>query len=263
VRGCIACGHRHADLEVTDDHVRRVYSDEYFSGGGAGYANYLAEAPLLRRHGRRYARRLARFTTPGRVLDVGAAAGFVLEGLLDAGWTGTGIEPNEAMATRAANRLRVPIHRGTLIDFPGDETFDLLLMIQIIGHFTDLLRELEAAARHTRVGGYWLVETWDRESPAARLLGRRWHEYNPPSVVHWFSPGALRGLVRRFGFTEVARGRPLKLLNGAHARSLLAHQIRLPILAWLARPTLSLIPEKLSLPYYVGDLFWALFRKET
>ena len=81
IRECSSCRHRFALPPEAEGHVERVYADDYFFGGGAGYDDYLSEAELLRAHGRRYAKRLARFMKPGRVLDVGAAAGFVMQGM--------------------------------------------------------------------------------------------------------------------------------------------------------------------------------------
>jgi hypothetical protein len=40
VRGCSACGHQAAELTTAEGHVERVYGDDYFFGGGAGYDNY-------------------------------------------------------------------------------------------------------------------------------------------------------------------------------------------------------------------------------
>jgi len=78
--------------------VARIYDDDYFQGGKAGYPDYLAEADLLRCHGRWYGRLLAKYMQPGRVLDIGAAAGFILQGFQDCGWKGNGVEPNQRMA---------------------------------------------------------------------------------------------------------------------------------------------------------------------
>ena len=77
----------------------------------------------------------------------------------------------------------------------------------------------------TAPGGVWVIETWDRESVVARLLGRRWHEINPPSVLHWFSRRSLDALLASLGFERVARGRPRKTIGADHVRALLgAHR---------------------------------------
>ncbi len=74
VRECVTCIHRFCEMTPGDDHLTKVYGDAYFTEGGAGYSDYLAEADLLIAHGRRYGQMLKRHTQPGRVLDVGAAA---------------------------------------------------------------------------------------------------------------------------------------------------------------------------------------------
>ena len=74
VADCESCGHRFADLDTQADHVGQHYGDEYFTGGGAGYTDYLAQGHLLRRHGQRYARILSRYAEPGTMADIGSAA---------------------------------------------------------------------------------------------------------------------------------------------------------------------------------------------
>jgi len=140
-------------------HIDTVYADAYFHGGGAGYPDYPADAELLRQHGRRYGELLTRFYRPGRILDVGAAAGFILQGLTDTGWTGAGLEPNAAMAAFGRDRLELPIQTGTLdsSDFAGP--FDAISFIQVLTHFPDPLATFRRADALTKPGGVWLIET--------------------------------------------------------------------------------------------------------
>ena len=258
---CLECSHRFAFPEDPEAHVERIYGDDYFRGGGAGYPDYLAEEPILREHGRRYAKLIARFADPGRLLDVGSAAGFLLSGFLEAGWSGCGIEPNRAMAAHARERLGLCVFEGTLDDFDGDESFDLVTLVQVLPHFVDPVRALERSASLTRSGGLCLVETWNRESWTARLSGRRWHEYSPPSVLHWFTPESVARLMARFGLHELARGRPSKKLSAAHAKSLLGYKLAPGRLGRLVGRTLDFVPDAWSLPYPAEDLFWLVCRK--
>jgi hypothetical protein len=126
-------------------------------------------------------------------------------------------------------------------------------MVQVVGHFFDLRRAFEAAAALTRPGGLWLIEAWDYGSAPARLLGSRWHEYSPPSVVHWFTRESLARTVGRFGFREIGHGRPQKRIALSHAKSLLAFKA-----PWLAK----LVPSvEVSLPYPTLDVFYGVYRK--
>jgi SAM-dependent methyltransferase len=263
IQECGSCKHRFVDMADPGDHIAKVYGDSYFVGGGAGYPDYLSEADLLRRHGQRYARMLRQQgVDAGEVLDVGAAAGFVLQGFIDEGWRGMGVEPNPAMAGHGRDVLGLDIVTGPLETVAPSRQFDLVNMIQVVAHFYDLKGALCHASDVTRPGGHWLIETWNRDSATARLFGCRWHEYSPPSVLRWFSPGDLGRYVKHFGFSEVARGRPVKRLNGAHAKSLLRFKLGTGPSARLPSRLLELIPDRLEIPYPSEDLFWALYRMD-
>jgi SAM-dependent methyltransferase len=241
--------------------VESIYGDQYFFGGGVGYPNYLAEQDLLLEHGRRYARLMQAWMPAGSVLDVGAAAGFVVKGMAQHGWQPFGLEPNAHMATYGREHLDVPLTVGTLESFAADRTFDLITMFQVIAHFRDLRRALHVAASLTRPGGYWLIETWNYRSLLARILGRQWHEWSPPSVLHWFSPQSLVALARQHRMQFVTLGRPSKRLSGDHARSLLKAKLSNSRIArWIGSLLDATIPGEWAIPYPAADLFWILLR---
>jgi SAM-dependent methyltransferase len=201
--------------------------------------------------------------TPGLVLDVGAAAGFILKGLIDSGWRGEGIEPNAQMAAYARAQLQVPVHVGSFEQFQPGTTYDLVTMIQVIAHFLAPRQVLQKARTLLRPEGYLLIETWNWASWTARCLGRHWHEYSPPSVVQWFTPSGLGQLAVQSGFREVARGRPGKWLSGAHAKSLVEHVLPDSGLGRWAYRLLQVIPDSLVIPYPAEDLFWMLFQRSS
>jgi SAM-dependent methyltransferase len=262
IRECNNCLHRYVEMTPSADHPNQIYQDDYFKGGAAGYPNYLSEARILTAHGRRYGLILNKFTAPGTLLDVGAAAGFILKGFQESGWQGIGLEPNLSMAEYGRVHLGLQIESGSLEQFFPEHQFDLVSMIQVIPHFFDIRQALQKAADATKPGGFWLIETWDRESWVAHFSGKYWHEYSPPSVLHWFSPAGLNLLVAQFGFSEVARGRPAKRISGAHAKSLLEHSLKNSPLGWM-RSGLNIIPDHQVIPYPSFDLFWILFQKST
>ena len=260
---CKFCHHRCAEIITSNEYPSQIYGDEYFNEGqAAGYLDYLSEAKILTAHGSRYGTLLKLYTTPGTILDVGAAAGFILKGFQESGWVGIGLEPNLSMAIYGRTQLGLQIETGNLEQFSSTQQFDCVSMIQVIAHFYDIREALQKAVEVTRPGGFWIIETWDRESWIARVLGEHWHEYQPPSVLHWFSIAGLNRLVTQFGFSEVARGCPAKYLNGAHAKFLLEHNLQRYSLGWM-RSMLKLVPDHLEIPYPPLDLFWILFQKTT
>jgi SAM-dependent methyltransferase len=258
---CPNCRHRFVRGMRTAQHVKDNFDDAYFLHGGAGYPNYIADCDILYNRGCRYARILARYMKPGQVLDVGAAAGFILRGLIDSGWSGRGIEPNRRMVEFGRKHLGLEVDCNNLENYRGSETFDLIAMFQSIMHFFDVRRACSVAARVTKPGGYWLIEAFNPHSWIGHLLGRHWHDYNPPSVLHWFSPFALRLLLREYGLEEIALGRAPKAVSAAHAKSVLRMKLGSGRLGRATLPFLALVPDRLRVPYPADDIFWALYRK--
>lgn len=255
LRDCKKCTHRFAEVAAGRDHARTVYDDSYFSGGGAGYSNYLLEREMLRQRGRMYAKKLSRYAERGKTVDVGAAAGFILKGFLDEGWRGMGLEPNERMTAYGREKLGLNMQCATLETFESREKFDLITMIQVAAHFYEPRKAFETASRLLNNKGHLLIETWNRNSFSARILGKHWHEYSPPSVLQWFSLESLTAFLKTIGFEKVTHGRPAKKISGDHARSLLRYRLGDSFV-------LKLIPERMYFPYPAEDLFWALYRKK-
>lgn len=261
IRECEVCGHRYTKVERPEDHVERVYTDDYFVGDGEGYSDYLANGGLLASRGKRYARLLSRYMRPRSVLDIGAAAGFILKGFVETGWKGSGIEPNQTMAEYARSQLGLKVEVSTIEDVQPQDQYDLITMIQVISHFRDPREALSVAMRMTRPGGLWLIETWNRNSWTARICGKAWHEYNPPSVLQWFSIESLQELVQDFGLREVAHGRPTKWISPSHAKLIAQRELGGSVLGKLISRVTKLIPERLPLPYMLDDVFWALYQR--
>ena len=257
VLDCVKCNHRFANISADELHVAMIYDDLYFNGGGAGYSDYFAEGNMLRERGKMYAKILSKYVDCGKILDVGAASGFILQGFTDENWTGIGLEPNATMAKYGREKLDLDIRQGSLETFnksKTDEKFDLVSMIQVAAHFYEPRKSFENAANLLEENGLLLVETWNRESFSAKIFGKNWHEYSPPSVLQWFSLNGLTEFLKDFGFDKVASGRPSKKISGEHAKSLLKYRLGDSFL-------LKLIPDKLNFPYPSEDLFWALYRK--
>lgn len=101
-----------------------------------------------------------------------------------------------------------------------------------------------------------------RESLTARILRTRWHEYSPPSVLHWFNPDNLSRFAAERGFDEIERGRPAKFISGAHAKSLSRFTLQdLPAGKVMGR-IVDLVPDRWRIRYPAEDLFWMLLKKQ-
>ncbi|MBS1609171.1 MAG: class I SAM-dependent methyltransferase [Bacteroidetes bacterium] len=261
IKECTTCGHRFTDIKDIEKHLSESFSDDYFFEGKEGYPNYLEERDMLYKSGVKFTKVIAKYMKPGRVLDVGCAAGFILKAFKDAGWEAYGVEPNDTMASYGRNELGLDIRTGGMETFNSDQKFDLINLIEVIGSLYDLDKAMQNVRDLCKQGGLVLVESWDMKCLAAKFFGPNWHEYCPPSVVHWYSDNTLKQLFNYYGFELIAKGRPSKRINLKHGLAIIAEnssksKLKKKFFSFLSR-TLGNVP----VPYPPVDVKWYLFKK--
>jgi 2-polyprenyl-3-methyl-5-hydroxy-6-metoxy-1,4-benzoquinol methylase len=259
---CPNCQHRMTSLKNPSDHVHQTYGDEYFFDGGAGYPNYHAEAKLLIERGRNYAYNLREMgITTGDLLEIGCAAGYILHGFKQEGWNVTGIEPNKTMAEFARNYLNLEVINSTVEESQMNAQFDVVCLFQVIAHFIDPAASLKKINSYVRTHGFILVETQNYKSITARFLGKNWHEYSPPSVLHWFCPKSLDLLFSQHGYKLVNQGNLNKKIKWGHAKSVLESKFQeKPMLNFLLKKV-NFLSDDVNLTYPLKDQFYALYQK--
>lgn len=260
---CLSCSHYFCDVVADQSHVEAVYDDSYFTGSSTGYLDYLGEESIQRASARKYVKVIERYCTKkcGRLIDVGAASGFFSDEFQARGWSCLAIEPNSSMRRIANDRFGLPAV-ASLDEIDGSGKFQLIMMIQVISHLPKPVDAIRRCYELLADDGSLLIETWDRQSLIAKLSGRRWHEWNPPSVLHWFSRDGLRSLGEDHGFSLIATGLPKKQIQIGRASSMVRHACGGSVLARALTVPLALVPARFQVPYFLGDAFWMLFRKK-
>jgi SAM-dependent methyltransferase len=193
--------------------IEKVYDEGYWRSGAPkdrGYGDYRRDAPLYLATYRRRMKVVRRhFARPGRVLDVGCAAGYFLSVVKDAGWQVTGLEPSDAIRPQAEERLGKENVRGGLlgqIELPA-ASFDLVTMWDVLEHIPDVVGAAREVRRLLAPGGKFLIETQDVSSLAARVLGKRWQHYKHAEHIYHFHERTLADVLGRAGF-RVLENRP-------------------------------------------------------
>ena len=259
---CERCHHRYCILDNYSLHLEENFSDDYFFEGKDGYPGYLDNKDILYEAGLRYADLMGKYTQPGKILDVGSAAGFILKGFIDKGWKGKGVEPNRSMADWGRDNLGLDIVASGLEEFKTDEKFDLASMIQVNGSLYDLDTAFNRVRNLLKENGLVLLESWDRESRWAKLNGKYWHEYCPPTVLHWFSDQTLDRFMNHHGFKLLSKGKPVKKIKLRHGISLLNHSTpAIPGKSFLLRSIAKFFGDK-TVRYPSWDLKWYLYQKQ-
>jgi SAM-dependent methyltransferase len=151
-------------LTPSDDELKAMYSDGYFSDGGAwvcGFwqGGYIDNEQNLRREARAA---LIEVGLPSkgdsRLLEIGAAGGFFLDEARRVGYDVVGIELNSSMAAFARQRLGLDV-RSELFENAVFElqSFDVIVAQDVLEHVRDLRLFVRRVAYLLRPGGVFFV----------------------------------------------------------------------------------------------------------
>ena len=173
-------------------HPPDYFEREYFQlhPGKVRYLDWLVG--LLRRHG----------VGSGRVLDVGAGYGFLMEALARAGYETAGIELSPEAAELARQRTGREVATGSAeAAFPfADGRFEAVTMLDVIEHLRAYGDALAECRRVLAPGGKLFVITLNSGSAARPILRKSWSWYLDSTHVHMFSGRMLREGLEQAGF---------------------------------------------------------------
>lgn len=217
----------------------------------ATYAYHLQRLPLP-----------ARSSSRRRLLDCGAANGYLAEVAREAGWDAFAIEISE-FGSECCERLLGTdrVFRGQVQDafFSANPEgrFEAITMFDFIEHVRDPDDVLRWAKRRLVPGGTLLLTTPRVGALSWRLMGRHWFHY-VREHLWFFSPWSLQTLLTRNGFEAVVVHAAAKAIAVGYA---LAHYDRDAsqgtIFSPIARALNAALPERLkrqSLWCYLGEM---------
>jgi hypothetical protein len=234
-----------------------IYAPEYFALDAdkpvGGYADYLADAERHRETARRRLALLARSVPArGRLLDVGAAAGFFVDEARHAGWDAEGVDVAAHMVEWGRQELGAPLRVGKISDVGG--AYAAVTMWDYIEHSLDPPGDLARANELLVPGGVVALSTGDVDSLAARVSRRRWHLLTPRHHNFFFSASTLTRVLGRTGFQVTWLGHPGSRYSLAHIAYKAAPEL-------VARRVARSRFGRYSLPVNLFDIVTVIARK--
>ena len=255
---CDTCGLERIDPPPTDETLERIYGEHYYDAWGLK-RDHDAVAKIKRQTFERVVSGAGSLKPGARVLDLGAATGFLLEVAKEQGFEVYGLELSEFGAAEIARKFgKDRVFRGQLEDasFEGAAkgSFDAIFMCDYIEHVRDPRGVLDLVYEWLAPGGVAAITTPRLDSLSRKLMGMGWTHYKTEHL-YYFSNQALERLMKRAGFTNY-RG---KSLVKSMTADYIAHQFRVyphPLLSQVAKVG-ELLPEmarEASFPILMGDL---------
>lgn len=225
---CPSCGLLFRAQLPSRAELQAIYGESYFSSAagdtkGQGYLDYVGEERLHRTAARRRLERLEQVIGSGRLLDVGAAAGFFVDEAGSRGWEACGIDISPTMVRWGHEQLGVDLTVGDLQDLePSSGPFDVVTMWDYLEHSRDPAADVARARMLLRPGGVLALSTGDAATLVARLCGIRWHLLTPRHHNYFFTSRTVSDLLLRHGFEVRSSGHP----GNAYSIAYLAYKLR-------------------------------------
>jgi 2-polyprenyl-3-methyl-5-hydroxy-6-metoxy-1,4-benzoquinol methylase len=149
---------------------------------------------------------LGKFKKNGKLLDIGAGSGIMVEAALESGYKATGIEPSKWLQQQAVRR-NLPVLQGVFPHSEAPGPYDIITLVDVIEHITHpgiLLNEIRKALGNY---GIFILVTPDVNSIAARIFRFKWWHYR---IAHigYFNRKNLAMLLKKQGFEIISMTRP-------------------------------------------------------
>ncbi len=195
---CHDCTVGYPNPRPTDESIRGYYAQQ-MEPNDWEVENYVEIPQKARQSWTRFAARLTalRHGVPGRLLEIGCAAGWLLHGARSLGWEVEGIEASPKFQRYASSTLGLLVHLGTLESVslePG--RFDVMVMTDVIEHLTDPVADLKRIHRLLAPGGHLVLATCDLGSWCARFWSLEWRQIVISHTFYWTRRSMSRALGR-------------------------------------------------------------------
>jgi SAM-dependent methyltransferase len=257
---CINCGLVRIFPQPSDERLTRIYDEDYACIWGKDEQEMIFKH-LKRKLSLLVLRPLSKFVRRGRLLDIGAGSGMLMETAAELEYETYGVEGGETSVKNLQRKFgRDRVFGGWLeaMDFESfgkTDFFDVITMVDVLEHSRDPNLTLDIANKLLKAGGIVSCYIPTTSSLAAKLMGKRWDSY---CTMHTFSFSNenLRVLFSQHGFDVLSINTAPRFLTVEYARLFARHLLHGGMVEKLL-PVLDLVPgflARIVFPVYCGQV---------
>lgn len=149
---------------------------------------------------------IAKHKRSGRLLDIGAGCGILVEQACKMGYQAQGIDPCASLV-KQAQKLSIPVIQGVFPDERLESKFDIITLIDVLEHVNEPMQLLQDIADTLADDAIAVIVTPDVGSIAAKLFANKWWHYR---IAHigYFNKQTLNAAVNQAGLEVVQWSRP-------------------------------------------------------
>jgi len=139
--------------------------------------------------------------TPGRMLEIGCAAGSYLEYMSSKGWLVEGIEFSDKIAQQARNN-GLKVYGGPLETAPEpNEPFDLIVGWMVLEHLHNPVIGLKRLYKWAKPGAWLALSIPNADSVDFKLFKGKGYALQVPTHVHHYTPKSIERVLKAGGWS--------------------------------------------------------------
>lgn len=192
--------------QIPDD-LKTMYDETYYRSKGkeeaqwAGSGDYIADQERLLKSFDEHIADLEKLHKPGRLLDVGCAAGFLLEAARRRGWQVVGLDISDFAAKYARDTFHFDIRIGMVDNIGFDAgSFDAVTAFEYIEHVADPVATLKAIRPWIKKDGLLVLTTPNAGGWQAKHYPEQFDGFREWRHLAYFSRKTMTKLLRMSGF---------------------------------------------------------------
>lgn len=194
---CRVCGFIRAHDKYFKIDPVKFYRQSYFN---SEYGNYAKEEVALEKNFRDRIKRIRKYKTRGKLLEIGCAYGYFLKNAQKYyKCFGIDLNPNVTRVTKENTKAKILTGDFLTRKFQKNY-FDIICMFDTIEHLKYPERYLKKMYETLKPGGIVVIETGDIGSLIAKLQGRSWRLVMLPDHLQYFTKSSLTQLLTNSGF---------------------------------------------------------------
>lgn len=205
---CTSCGLMRTDPRPTIESIGHYYPAEYSphqaDSASARTGTVIRLLTTLRRIQPSWLRnRRLPAVPPGRLLEIGCAAGGYLQEMKSAGWDVSGVEPSQSAAA-AANAAGLDVFHGSISSLPQESgRYDVIVGWMVLEHLHDPVGGLKKLREQAANDGWLVLSVPDATGWLGFSFFRSyWYALDLPRHLFQFTPHTLKTVLEAAGWKQ-------------------------------------------------------------
>ena len=199
--------------------------------------------------------KIKRYKQKGKLLDIGAGSGMLVEQAIGLGFDAEGIEPSKWLQSKALEH-NLPVKLGIFPNPELTENYDIITIIDVIEHVDDPVELLKSASNQLAREGIIAIVTPDVGSLVAKILKFKWWHFRI-AHVGYFDQKNLDLALQNSGFKKVE----VTKAKWYFSCDYLLERVKKYLPKFLRFPVPRIL-SKLTIPLNLHDSLFVIYKKQ-